>query len=68
MILTALCGHGMLDMAAYDKYFEGGSTTTTRRQVAEALPLPVVGLSPAASLTLRQIAGERARCPTGGNT
>jgi tryptophan synthase beta chain len=24
VILTALCGHGMLDMAAYDRYFEGG--------------------------------------------
>ncbi|MCZ7630411.1 MAG: hypothetical protein M5U19_15855 [Microthrixaceae bacterium] len=23
MILTALCGHGMLDMAAYDAYFAG---------------------------------------------
>jgi tryptophan synthase beta chain len=23
VILTALCGHGMLDMAAYDKYFAG---------------------------------------------
>ena len=24
MILTALCGHGLLDMAAYTKYLDGG--------------------------------------------
>jgi tryptophan synthase beta chain len=23
VILTALCGHGLLDMAAYDRYFSG---------------------------------------------
>ena len=46
VILTALCGHGMLDMAAYDKYFEGGIVDYDypADKVAEALAhLPVVG-------------------------
>ncbi|MGB2756306.1 MAG: TrpB-like pyridoxal phosphate-dependent enzyme [Acidimicrobiia bacterium] len=45
VILTALCGHGMLDMAAYTKYFEGGITDYDypAAEVAEALShLPVI--------------------------
>ncbi len=39
VILTALCGHGMLDMAAYDKYFEGEMVDYDypSEQVADAL-------------------------------
>ena len=46
VILTALCGHGMLDMAAYTKYFEGGIADYDypEAKVADALShLPNVG-------------------------